>query len=147
MKNSLLLAISVISALILLPEIALAADKYVAIAVADDAPKYGTGSGATKEEAIDAAYAACKKSYGKDCGYHYWAKSSNHVVMMYCEKVIAGEKVSGGLGAHHSSSLEKAKTKALRSIKKFLLINTYDHLEPGDCRVVATYSGGTFTRY
>lgn len=125
-----------------------AAEAYVAIAMSDaDTPKYGTGRGDTRDQAIAAAMAACRKAAGAECGYHYWTRSGSHMVMLFCESEIAGEPVRGGLGGHDRSSLERAKIRALRSIQKSLLRNTYSHLDAEDCRVLAQYSDGRFTGF
>lgn len=119
------------------------ADAYIAVSASYG--KIGTGSGASIQAAIKMAYANCKKATGgRKCGYHYWTKSKNVLVLLYCEALIEGEIIQGALAAHHKSSLAKAEKRAFSSIN-LILANASTRLRKKNCALLATYSDGKFT--
>jgi hypothetical protein len=138
------LLIICLAGLLFAPAVVNAAQTFVAIA-ANDIGEIGTGSGETKDIAIKEALAACNKSATKKCGYNYWTKSTSYMVMLHCKMQVEGESVEGALGAHDKSSIKKAIIKARRKIGKMLLYST-SYLKKEDCRVVASYSRGKFSK-
>lgn len=124
---------------------ALAGDAYVAIAISKPSATYGTGTGANKRAAIDAALADCTQRAGKTCGYYYWTKGSSHMAMLYCMVDMGGSVEEGAIGGHSTKSLAEAKMRALRSVKTWMLRNTYSHITENDCPMVASYSNGQFS--
>ncbi len=68
------------------------------------------------------------------------------MAMLYCSAVVAGETISGGVGAHSKKSLGDAQSKAFRDLRKVLNRGGY-RLKSEDCQIKAAYTEGRFKTY
>lgn len=138
---------SVLAIGVLVAPTAASSDEYVAAYASFESGEVGTGTGASKAQALKRAKSTCKKVEGRSCKYYYWTKASSHMAIIRCRFPI-GAKAEGEFGvkgAHDKTSLQAATKKAYKAFDNAIKRGGWRATEK-NCKVIATYSNGAFKK-